>query len=277
MRKDLTLTVDASGNIIVAGPVAPGSATTFVAKLDQNGNLLWHETLSHGDLFGASPAASWPPAAPDDDRDSVQPLLLDPSVDGLRPPGRQSRIARWFGTALAFAGLFAIGIVGGAAVQHGQASAPSQVTMARSGIETAVAPGVDMAADEMTQAIGAAVMGAASSDSSDDMASAAERAAAIESDPVSTAPVVEPISLDNVVELRAEVLALLQAGQLSEAVEVGHRFVAADRENAFSYLCLGAALQDLGRGREARANYDQCVRHATRGDVSECMALGGRR
>jgi hypothetical protein len=293
MRKDLTLTVDAWGNIIVAGPVAPGSSTTFVAKLDKAGRLLWHETLSHGDLFESS-ASSVPPPAPSD-RQSVEPVMLDDRMLAISDDdidayqhrlGRQSRIARWLGAALAFAGLFMLGAAGGAAASSAHQAGLPRVALAHAGVEDAVARTMDSAVGELTPRIDApsdsALAAAAPSVDvpTTTMPGATITASMLSPDDArallaSAAPEVQ--IQENVVELRAEVLALLEAGQADLAVGVGERFVMADSDNAFAYLCLGAALQDLGRGNDARAVYDACARGASRGDVSECMALGGRK
>ncbi|MBW2454048.1 MAG: hypothetical protein JRI68_06045 [Deltaproteobacteria bacterium] len=48
MRKTMTLTVDPAGDIIVAGPVRPhdpGNPEVCVAKLDNQGTLLWQRRL----------------------------------------------------------------------------------------------------------------------------------------------------------------------------------------------------------------------------------------
>jgi hypothetical protein len=281
MRKDLTVSVDAWGNIIVAGPVSVDSATTFVAKLDKDGNLLWHETLSHGDLFSASPAASWPPPAPE--RDSVEPLALDSEIEAYQSQlGRQGRLARWIGAALAFAGLFVFGAAGGAAISSAKSAAhAAQVTVARSGVDEAVDRRIDSLMDAV--AIGASAPAAPAAVVSDDeitvdaMSAVDDEPEVLHGEPMPEVETLTEPVFDDVVGLRSQMMSLLTSGQLTEAVVVGERLVAADRESAFSYLCLGAALQDLGRGDEARANYDACVRNATRGDSSECMALGGRR
>ncbi|MBW2529663.1 MAG: bacterial transcriptional activator domain-containing protein [Deltaproteobacteria bacterium] len=78
-------------------------------------------------------------------------------------------------------------------------------------------------------------------------------------------------------ELRAKTLELLGRRDAATALPWARALVAADPTHALSYLCLGAALIDLGRRPEARQAFSQCVRTAERGDVAECAALGGRR
>ena len=43
------------------------------------------------------------------------------------------------------------------------------------------------------------------------------------------------------------------------------------------YLFLGSALQDMGKYKEGIEAYSECVRHATKGPVHECRAMGGKK
>jgi cytochrome c-type biogenesis protein CcmH/NrfG len=70
---------------------------------------------------------------------------------------------------------------------------------------------------------------------------------------------------------------LLIRREPARAAEWAQALIAAEPDDAFGYLCLGAALQDQGRWGEAHQAYAQCVHQAKRGDVTECGALGGRR
>lgn len=75
--------------------------------------------------------------------------------------------------------------------------------------------------------------------------------------------------------IRKETLRLLNAGQMAEAAQLGMQLVASAPSDAFSYLCLGAALQAQGRIAEAASAYRSCAEFAKHGDVSECRALAG--
>ncbi|MBI4957553.1 MAG: hypothetical protein HY908_36440 [Myxococcales bacterium] len=92
--------------------------------------------------------------------------------------------------------------------------------------------------------------------------------------PEAPAPAALPPSVH---ELRARTKAALIAGRLDEAVASATELVAATPDDAFGYLCLGAAYQDLRRMGDALATYGACVEHAKSGPVDECLALGGRR
>lgn len=78
-------------------------------------------------------------------------------------------------------------------------------------------------------------------------------------------------------ELRTQALESLQARDLPAAAAVARELIVTEPEHAFGYRCLGAALQDQGRWSEALDVYSSCAKVAKRGEVGECVALGGRR
>ena len=53
--------------------------------------------------------------------------------------------------------------------------------------------------------------------------------------------------------------------------------VAADPSDALPYLYLGSSLQETGKWKEGVEAYSECVRHATKGPIHECRAMGGRK
>ena len=141
MRKPLTLTVDAWGNVIVARTL--GNEGTFVAKLDKEGNVLWQQMIAlseamAGDellpeLLGPTAAAATEPV-----RDSVEPLLIDPEIEAMQRELRgPSKLFRGLGIAAILAGLFAFGLAGGAALRTASASAQTRPAAAAVGIRGA--------------------------------------------------------------------------------------------------------------------------------------------
>lgn len=245
MRKALTVTVDAWGNIIVAGPLDEGGNEMFVAKLDKDGKLLWHRGLE-----GAR-ASSLPPAAPDvaaagDPRDSVEPHLLD-DVLRLRPPRRRSTLK-----AVGAAFLVAFAVVGTSAAVQQTRTAGSQSAL--------------MQHDVLREVVIAGELGASPSDATSSPLPAA-----------SPSPLASDVPVLDASELRKETLALLSAGLPREALPFARTYVDAAPREAMSYLFLGATLQELGRANEAREVYNDCVKLADIGDASECYALGGRK
>jgi hypothetical protein len=77
-------------------------------------------------------------------------------------------------------------------------------------------------------------------------------------------------------ELAVATMDLLTAGRYDAALIWGRALMATEPEDAVGYLCVGAALIDLGRRQEAHETFRACVRRATHGDVSECLAFAGR-
>jgi tetratricopeptide (TPR) repeat protein len=77
--------------------------------------------------------------------------------------------------------------------------------------------------------------------------------------------------------LRKTTESLLNRGKRKEAITSARELIAADPGEAMGYLFLGSALQDSGKWKEGIEAYSECVRHATRGPVHECRAMGGRK
>jgi hypothetical protein len=77
--------------------------------------------------------------------------------------------------------------------------------------------------------------------------------------------------------LKKETLALLNRGKLKDAIPVARRAIEADPADALPYLYLGSALQETGKWKDGIEAYSECVRHATKGPVHECRAMGGRK
>jgi hypothetical protein len=325
MRKPLTLTVDAWGNVIVARTL--GNEGTFVAKLDKEGNVLWQQTIAtQGEGLLSEMVGPTAAVASDPVRDSVEPLLIDPELEAMQRDLRgPSKLFRGLGIAAILAGLFAFGLAGGAAARTGAfGNATARPAAAVVGIRgatqvkaqaavdgvnfehDAIAPDTNdepietvddtVAAaepqDEVAQPIGAsAPAGVPTSPpfTSEPVATEivsqpvtetatqplSEPAAepATESGPTGTSD--EDLALIGAAAIRKETLRLLNAGQMAEAAQLAMQLVASAPSDAFSYLCLGAALQAQGRIAEAASAYRSCAEFARHGDVSECRALAG--
>jgi len=292
-RKDITLTVDPSGYIFVSGPIHQDPKRwdeLFVAKFDPQGKLVWQRDINRKssleqpyESFSSAPltAAHYGGIVQEeeDERDSVSPHAVDQEIEHLELQlTRRSRLSTALSYAAGFAFLVAVGFLSAAGFHQGRMQAAAQrVAAARSAnlYETG-ANAVDSARVAMDGALQAE---AATTSEPPELVSV--EPAAIEQ---STEPVVESFAaaggpdtlLGSAKLLRSETLALLNAGKPAEAVDAARVYVTVDSENAFSHLCLGAALQDLGRMKEARAAYSVCVNQAKRGAIWECRALGGR-
>ncbi len=268
MRKTMTLTVDPAGDIIVAGPVTPNdssSAEVFVAKLDNQGTLLWQRRL-HPSSAEAFIAGELQPQveASDPLRDSVSPLLMEAGDDEIERRYTGGPASRFFGATLVALGLVTVTAVAVAAPGSTDMRASKSAVSAASFGGSAVA-GAGRAMVVAQPTFERAILEPFTGDGL-----VAERAA-IQEPAYASEPLVTPA------ELRDQTLAKLSAGRPAEALVWARAFVQAEPDNALSYLCVGAALQDLGRAQQARQAYDQCVRHAKHGDATECYNLGGRK
>jgi len=77
--------------------------------------------------------------------------------------------------------------------------------------------------------------------------------------------------------LKKQALSMLNRGKLKDTVEICQQGIAADPAEAVFYLYMGAALQDLGKSKEAREAYNDCVRFGTKGSTADCRQMGGHK
>ena len=68
----------------------------------------------------------------------------------------------------------------------------------------------------------------------------------------------------------------LERGKEEKAIELARRYTNAYPTEAFGWLILGAAYDQLGKRSEARKIYRECSRKAKGAYAGECAALGGR-
>ncbi len=78
-------------------------------------------------------------------------------------------------------------------------------------------------------------------------------------------------------KLRKNAESLLNRGKLAPAIEASQAAIAADPTEALPYLLLGSALQSSGKWKDGVEAYSECVRHATKGPINECRAMGGHK
>jgi hypothetical protein len=79
------------------------------------------------------------------------------------------------------------------------------------------------------------------------------------------------------VALKKETESLLNRGKNKDAIVKAREAIEADPTDAMPYLYLGSALQETGKWKDGIEAYSECVRHATKGPVHECRAMGGRK
>jgi hypothetical protein len=197
----------------------------------------------------------------------------DFTVPGVPRPRKRGLVAG----AIAFAGVVMIAMIGKALITRRAPPAPRSsvpVVTAVAASNTAppvTTPSAPAPSDPPEQAPSAAQK--TDDAEAPDKPAPPERSLAATRDPARKAS--DPPGSDET--LKRQALSLLNKGALSEAIPVAKEAVAADPTDALGYLYLGSALQGVGRAREAIEVYSECVRHATRGPVSECRLMGGHR
>ncbi len=102
-------------------------------------------------------------------------------------------------------------------------------------------------------------------------ATAAEPATAIPTLP--PAPAEPPAPTKSATEERDDARKLLERGKAKDAYEAAQRSVAIDPTDADAWLLVGAAAQELGKGKEAHEAFVTCTKQAKKGEVGECRAL----
>jgi len=68
----------------------------------------------------------------------------------------------------------------------------------------------------------------------------------------------------------------LERGKEEKAIELATRYTSAHPAEAFGWLVLGAAYEQLGKRDKAREVYSKCAKQAKGAYIGECRALGGK-
>lgn len=92
----------------------------------------------------------------------------------------------------------------------------------------------------------------------------------------SPAPPLESSAPTDVAQLLRRARNLLNSGRSREGVATAREALAQAPQDAEPYMLLGAGLQDLGKYAEARATFEACLEHATRGPVASCHYFARR-
>jgi hypothetical protein len=142
---------------------------------------------------------------------------------------------------------------------------------ADSSTRTAMVPSATTSASATTAPTAAVVPAVSPASASAESTAAPDASAA----PSASAASDEPPPSTDFDAIRKEFVELHSRRQLKESEALARTLISLRPTDATGYRCLGAALQDQGRMREARATYSDCVSNASEGDVAECAQLGG--
>ncbi|MBI4955839.1 MAG: hypothetical protein HY908_27720 [Myxococcales bacterium] len=203
------------------------------------------------------------------------------SVDERHPPpspellARRSRMRRTVGIVVGAVALVVVGALAKASLTSSSEPSPSATQPRPKTTQAAPASAAPAPTPTPTAVATAPAPSATDAASADASASAAPEASA--SAATSAEATASASSSASVKDLLAETLRLLNMNKLADAAESARRLVAAAPEDATGYLYLGSALQDLGKGAEARAAFDDCMTFAKTGPYGECAMMGGRK
>jgi len=286
-KSTLSLQIDSEGHIIVAAPLA--DARVLVAKFAPDGALVWERAESVS-------SAGEPAEADDPARDSFAPMLVDADSEGhpqrLHRAQRRGRLATRsvLGAAALTLLLAAVGLGRGetSAPQLQRFTQPVTALAARS--EPLEVAGTDWIAPEDEAAVTAAgeTSPEATSSPVELPVSGPMTTPRVFEERVSEEPKpqVEPepeltdasaYGTGGVLALRRDVLNRLTTGDDAQSARLAAQtLVMNSPSDAFGYLCLGAALDQLGMHAEAMSTYLACAEVARLGDVAECRALLAR-
>lgn len=284
-KSTLSVQIDPEGHIIVAAPLA--DARVLVAKFAPDGALVWERTeavRSPGEPGQASEADDPP-------RDSFAPMLVDADAEGhphrVERAHRRGRFASAsvLGAASLTLFLAAVGLGQGetsGAPTLQRFSQPVAALAARAEVE---APATDWIEPDDAPAIGATTSPDATSAPSDAPLSVSavgpqtvptEPPAREEELPIEPQESTSAYGTSGVLALRRAVLEHLTSGEPATARLAAQALVMNSPSDAFGYLCLGAALDQLGLHAEAMRAYGACAEVARHGDVAECRGLLSR-
>jgi len=216
----------------------------------------------------------------DEGDDSVPPVEEHeeaeavPSLPSPSRLARRARLRRVVAGVVAFAGVVSIAVVGKQVFASKRPSAPAPaVTVAEPPHEAPRAAEIEPAKVQIAPR--AAEKAAEKAD--DKTAEGATKSEDAKVDSAKKSDTPPSPSGGDAAALKKETLNLLNRGRTKDAIEKAREAIAADPSDATSYLYLGSALQDSGKWKDGIEAYSECVRHATKGPVNECRAMGGHK
>ncbi len=142
-------------------------------------------------------------------------------------------------------------------------------------VETAVASAAPSAsASESASASASAEASASASASASALASAsASTSASAEAAPGPK----KNVSPEELKEMRKKADRLANNGDNKGAIDAAKAVLEADPTDALMYLYIGSAYMSLGKMKEAKEAFNECVRNGKGGHVGECAAFGGKK
>jgi tetratricopeptide (TPR) repeat protein len=85
------------------------------------------------------------------------------------------------------------------------------------------------------------------------------------------------LTADELKELKKKAYALLNRGDNKGAIEAAQKALEADPSDGAMYLYIGTAYQSLGKMKEMKEAFNDCVRKGKGPSVGECAMWGGKK
>lgn len=231
-----------------------------------SGALSLNEPLARG-FYESAP----PPDVDDEDEGAAQPVALSPAM-----VERQAKLRRIVMGVFAAASLVVL-VVAGKTLLSKNAPPPPAVSHAT---ETAMAPKEEPKPAEPPKPEPAKAEPAKAEPAPAPAPSGSADAAKPEEkkeEGKAEEKKEEPKPTGDPAELKKTATKLYNSGKLKDAIPALRDAIAADPDDAMSYLFLGDALTNTGKWPEAKEAYNECVRHAKKGPKYECAAMGGHK
>ena len=234
------------------------------------------DDLSLSSQFFRKDEESVPPAIEHElDDEPVHRVVLTPEA-----VARRARFRRAVAAVIGFAGVISVAVVAKAIAARPAVTAPAVVAVAPAPKPEAVAARVEQPDAPKPEAKPTEAVKAEEpkpEEAKVEEAKVEEKKAdepkPDEPKPEEAKPEAKPAG--DAAALRKEAFGLLNRGKMKDAIPVAQALIAADPEDAIGYLYLGTALQESGKWKDGKAQYDECVTNAKKGPIHECRAMGG--
>lgn len=266
-------TPDAKGStaeIVASKPVKTAAVTEEAPASRRAGTNATDELSLSAEFFRRDEESSFPPIIEDHEHEEVQRVELSPKA-----MARRNRMRRVVAGVVAFAGAISLAIVGKtlAAAKPASQAAPMALVTKAAPPQAVEKPVEATKPEPKVEEVKADPKAEARPEEKPAEAKPEEKPA----EPIKEDVKEEAKPAGDAAALKKETLALLNRGKLKDAIPVARRAIEADPTDALPYLYLGSALQETGKWKDGIAAYSECVRHATKGPVNECRAMGGRK
>lgn len=257
------------------------------SKLNESGRhrALVEDDESADHFFSVAPP---PVADADEPLEDLAPAPIQRSPEAIERQRKARKIVGGVVAVAALVGLLGVGrmLFGGKpadAQPRGattQTQRPTETAAPTTATETAAAVAAPAPSPEPVAAATAEPSASATeSASAEASASASAEASASASASAEASATVDAGSMtpEQKKELRRKVEVLANKGDNAGAIEAAKTYLAADPTDSYIHLHLGNAYMSMGKMKEAREAFNECVRKGKGGYIHECARWGGKK